>query len=64
LDSADGETYSGLVIWKAKPGTFSDLESRKKIQTKLDGVVVEWIEKAAVLYYWSDGHYQRLSISD
>ena len=31
---------------------------------ELDGVVVEWLEKAAVLYYWFDGRYQRISISD
>jgi hypothetical protein len=64
LDSADGETYSGLVILKAKPGTFSDVEGTKKIQTKLDGVIVEWIGKGSILYYWSDGRYQQLTISD
>ena len=49
LDHADGETYSGLVISKADPGKYSDFEGTKSIQTKLDGVYVEWMEKGAVL---------------
>jgi hypothetical protein len=64
LDHADGETYSGLVISKAEPGKYSDFERSKSIQTKLDGVYVEWMEKGAVLYYWSAGRYQRLQVSD
>ena len=64
LDHADGETYSGLVISKAEPGKYSDFERTKSIQTKLDGVYVEWIEKGAVLYYWSTGRYRRLPVSD
>ena len=64
LEKADEETYSGLVIMKVKPGAFSDLETSQEIQTKLDGVVVEWLEKGAVLYYWSSGRYRRISISD
>ena len=64
LDHADGETYSGLVISKADPGKYSDFEGTKSIQTKLDGVYVEWMEKGAVLYYWSAGRYHRLQVSD
>jgi len=64
LDHADGETFSGLVISKADPGKYSDFERTKSIQTKLDGVYVEWMEKGAVLYYWSAGRYHRLQVSD
>jgi hypothetical protein len=64
LDHADGQTYSGLVISKAKPGKYSDFEGTKSIQTKLDGVYVEWIEKGADLYYWSAGRYHKLRVSD
>jgi len=66
LDHADGETYSGLVISKADPGKYSDFEGTKSIQTKLDGVYLEWMEKGAVLYYWSAsaGRYHRLRVSD
>jgi hypothetical protein len=64
LDHADGETYSGMVISKAEPGKYSDVEGTKSIQTKLDGVYLEWMEKGAVLYYWSAGRYRRLQVSD
>jgi hypothetical protein len=64
LDSNGAEIYSGLVISKANPGTFSDLEEGKEIRIELDGVIVEWIEKGAVLYYWSAGRYRRVTISD
>lgn len=64
LDHADGETYSGLVISKADPGKYADFEGTKSIHTKLDGVYVEWLEKGAVLYYWSAGRYRTLQLSD
>ena len=64
LDHADGQTYSGLVISKAEPGKYSDFERTKSIQTKLDGLYVEWIEKGADLYYWSAGRYHKLRVSD
>src|ERR1700688_2402129 len=53
LDHADGQTYSGLVISKAGPGKYSDVSNRKAVHLKLDGIYVEWMEKGAVLYYWS-----------
>lgn len=64
LDHADGETYSGLVISKAEPGKYSDVEGTRSIQTKLDGVYVEWMEKGAILYYCSAGRYHKLQVSD
>ena len=64
LDHADGQTYSGLVISKAEPGLYSDFELTESIQTKLDGVYVEWIEKGAQLYYWSVDRYRKLQLSD
>jgi hypothetical protein len=64
LDHADGQAYSGLVISKAGPGKFSDLVDRKSVYLKLDGIYVEWMEKGAVLYYWSESRYQKLAVSD
>lgn len=64
LDHADGQTYTGLVISKALPGKYSDFAGRKSIQTRLDGVYVEWIEKGANLYYWSAGRYHKLQVSE
>jgi hypothetical protein len=64
LDHADGQTYSGLVISKAEPGLYSDFELTRSIQTKLDGIYVEWMEKGTLLYYWSGGRYHKLQLSD
>jgi len=64
LDRADGETYSGRVISKADLRKYSDFDGTKSIETKLDGVYVEWIEKVAQLYYWSGGRYRTLRVSD
>jgi hypothetical protein len=64
LDHADGQTYSGLLISKATPGKYSDLENNKSIQLKLDGILIEWMEKGAVLYFWSEGRYRKIVVSD
>ena len=64
LDHADGQTYSGLVISKAGPGKYSDVQSRKSVQLKLDSIYVEWIEKGALLYYWTESGYRKLAVSD
>ena len=64
LDHADGKTYSGLVISKALPGKYSDFASRTSIQTTLDGIYLEWIEKGADLFYWSAGRYHKLQVSE
>ena len=49
---------------KATPGKYSDLENNKSIQLKLDGIQVEWMEKGAVLYFWSEGRYRKIVVSD
>ncbi len=64
LDHAEGQTYSGLVISKATPGKYSDWENTKSIRLKLDGIQVEWMEKGAVLYFWSEGRYRKIRVSD
>jgi hypothetical protein len=66
LDHAEGQPYSssGLVISKAAPGAYSDFEETKSLRLKLDAVNVEWIEKGAVLYYWSQGRYRTVQTSD
>jgi hypothetical protein len=64
LDQAEGQTYSGLVISTAAPGRFSDFESTKSVQLKLDSIYLEWIEKGAQLFYWSRGRYHKLQVSD
>jgi hypothetical protein len=64
LDHAVGQTYSGLVISKASQGKYSDFESTKSVELKLDGIYVEWMEKGALLYYLSEGHFRKIQVSD
>ena len=63
LDQGESTT-SGLVISKMPPGKYSDFEQTKSLRLKLDAVNVEWLEKAAVLYYWANGKYHTIQVSD
>lgn len=65
LDQADGE-YSGssLVISRIPRGKYSDFAGTAQVQVKLDAILVEWIEKASVLYYWANGKYRKIQVSD
>lgn len=65
LDQGEAQgADSGMVISTAPRGTYSDFESTTSVQVKLDAVNVEWLEKAAVLYYWVHGEYRTLQTSD
>jgi len=64
LDHAEGQTYSGLVISKVGPGKYDDSERTRSAKLNLDGLLVEWMEKGALLYYWSGGRYRTLQVSD
>ena len=56
--------YSGLVIEKAPQGKYSDYEdARISVTIKLEGFYEEWIEKGALLYYWSGGRYKTVRVS-
>jgi hypothetical protein len=68
LDHAENNTEtaydSGQVISKMPPGTYTDFGETQKVRLKLDGLNVEWLEKASVLYYWSHGSYRSIQTSD
>jgi hypothetical protein len=64
LDQEQGQGSDGLVISVAAPGQYSDFEDTKVTKVKVDGIYAEWIEKGAILYYWSAGRYQKLQVSD
>ena len=64
VDHAEGQTYSGLVIFRANPGEYKDLERNKAIHIRTDVLYLEWIEKGAQLYYWLAGRYHALQVSD
>lgn len=64
LDSATGQVNSGTVVSTVKPGKHTDFERGKSVTIKSDSIDLQWLEQAAVLYYWSGGRYLKLQISD
>jgi hypothetical protein len=64
LDQEQGQGSDGLVISVAAPGQYSDFEDTKVTKVRVDGIYAEWIEKGAILYYWSAGRYHKLQVSD
>ena len=64
LEQGQGQGSDGLVISAAAPGQYSDFENTEMAKLKVDGIYVQWIEKAAILYYWSSGQYHKLQTED
>jgi hypothetical protein len=52
--------HSDLVISKIAAGRYGD----PQVLIDLDGVLYEAMEKASSLYYWKNGQYHGLSVSD
>ncbi len=63
IDESNARTYSGAVISKSPPGKYSQVDATSSVTTTLDGVRFGLIDKGAVLYYWSDGRFQKLVLS-
>lgn len=64
LDQNDDQDSASMVISKAPPGKYSDFEQTRTVRIRLDTINVEWLEKAAVTYYWSNGQFLTLQTSD
>ncbi len=66
LDHAKGPRSgaSNLVISRLRPGTYPNFDGTKSLRLKLDSINVEWIEAAAIVYYWSNGQYLTLQTAD
>jgi hypothetical protein len=52
------------VIWKLPPGKYTSYTSGKTIRLALDGLNVEWLEKSSYIFYWFEGRYHKIWISD
>jgi hypothetical protein len=61
---AEGKNAGQPVISRVPPGEYSDPETGQSVKTKLDSVLIEWIEAAAQLYYWSGSKYHKLQVQD
>ena len=61
-----GTFYEGSdqVIATVPAGHYEEAIGPKKVQTDLDGIWYEVMEKGAILYYWKNGRYHELVTSD
>lgn len=64
LEQGTSTANSGLVISRVPPGEQTGFDESESVNLKLDGINVEWLEKASVLYYYSNGSYRQLETSD
>ncbi|MFI5091921.1 MAG: hypothetical protein ACHQIK_00605 [Candidatus Acidiferrales bacterium] len=52
------------MISTVPPGHYEEAQGPHKVQTDLDGILYEVLEKGTLLYYWKNGRYQELATSD
>ncbi len=62
--TTDWDVSGPWVIFKAKPGTYTNIETDQKITTHFDGVVFEQMESADHLYYMDHGRLNDVMLSD
>jgi hypothetical protein len=62
----DGLYYynSDEVIATVPPGRYAEAMGPKNVQTDLDSILCETLEKGAAVYYWKNGHYHELITSE
>lgn len=46
------------------PGKYTDSQQTEKVQLNLDGILFEVFQKGAGLYYWRNGRYRQLIMSE
>ena len=64
LDHGTNTPDSGMVISRVPPGKQTGFDETNSVRLKLDGINLQWLEKASVLYYYSNGAYHHLETSD
>jgi hypothetical protein len=55
---------SDQVIATVPPGRYEEVMGPKKVQSDLDSISYEVMEKGSILYYWKNGRYHELTTSD
>jgi hypothetical protein len=55
---------SDQVIATVPPGHYEEAQGLHRVQTDLDGISYEVMEKGTILYYWKNGRYHQLATSD
>jgi hypothetical protein len=65
IEDIKGETSTDVVIYEVPPGLYSEAdEGEKTALIKLDGIQLEKMEVATVVYYWLNRHFESLITSD
>lgn len=64
IDDGKDELSERVVIYRVPPGTYKEPENTRRVQIKLDGVVVEAMEAGATLYLWRNGRFDHMVISE
>ncbi len=52
------------TIFKVPPDTFEDWETGDNVMTGYPGVALAFYEGSSTLFYWSNGKFKELQISD
>lgn len=52
------------VVWKLGPGKYTSGDGSKKIQITRDAIALELIPEGVILYYWSGGRFQNLTLTE
>ena len=55
---------SDEVIATVPPGRYAEATGPKNLQTDLDSILCETLEKGAAVYYWKNGRYHELITSE
>ena len=66
-DTGNSFAFPDLVVSKVPPGEYegyAESDEAPMVSIHLDGLLYEAIGKASNLYYWKDGGYQGIPISD
>lgn len=64
LERCEGKDCFAPVIYAAPPGKYVGFDETKSVHLKLDGIGVEFIQKASYIFYWSEGRYHKIDTSD
>jgi hypothetical protein len=64
IEDGKDQISERVVIYRVPPGPYNDPENTRRVRIQLDGIVAEAMEAGASLYFWRNGHFGHLVISE
>ncbi|MSQ77265.1 MAG: hypothetical protein EXR97_02260 [Nitrospiraceae bacterium] len=58
------ERVPPYVIYAVPPEEYTDAFETESVKLRLDGLQVEQMESGAMLFYWKEGQYRSLILSE